>query len=41
MSLLLAPKSQNRKVFIEDVCLFKKEVFKNLPVQNTGWTGPG
>ena len=34
------PKSQTRKIFIEIFCLSKQEVYRELPVQKTGRTGP-
>ena len=34
------PQKSKLKIFTEFFCLSKKEVFRKLPVQNTGRTGP-
>ena len=39
--LLITPKKSKLKIFHRNVCLSKKVLFRKLPVQKTGRTGPG
>ena len=39
--LVITSEKLKLKDFHGIFCLSKKEIFRNLPVQKTGWTGPG
>ena len=39
--LVITPKKSKLKILHRRFCLSKKEVFRKLPLQKTGWTVPG